>query len=46
MGDFLAQVHFRYLDFDNVFSSLFKQPKDAAKEFATDPARWLGAFQG
>ncbi len=35
-----------FLDFDNVFSSLFKQSKDAAKEFATDPARWLGAFQG
>jgi hypothetical protein len=35
-----------FLDFDNVFSSLFKQSKDAAKEFATDPANWLGAFQG
>lgn len=35
-----------FLDFDNVFSSLFKQSKNAAKEFATDPARWLGAFQG
>jgi len=35
-----------FLDFDNVFSSLFKQSKDAAKEFATDPAHWLGAFQG
>jgi hypothetical protein len=35
-----------FLDFDNVFSSLFKQSKEAAKDFATDPARWLGAFQG
>ena len=35
-----------FLDFDNVFSSLFKQSKNAAKEFATDPANWLGAFQG
>ncbi|EAQ33466.1 hypothetical protein NB311A_09801 [Nitrobacter sp. Nb-311A] len=35
-----------FLDFDNVFSSLFKQSKEAAREFATDPARWLGAFQG
>jgi hypothetical protein len=35
-----------FLDFDNVFSSLFKQSRDAAKEFASDPARWLGAFQG
>lgn len=35
-----------FLDFDNVFSSLFKQKREAAKEFATDPARWLGAFQG
>ncbi len=35
-----------FLDFDNVFSSLFKQKKDAAKEFATDPARWLDALRG
>ncbi|MBB4395081.1 NYN domain-containing protein [Bradyrhizobium sp. ERR14] len=35
-----------FLDFDNVFSSLFKQSREAAKEFASDPARWLGAFQG
>jgi hypothetical protein len=35
-----------FLDFDNVFSSLFKASRDAAREFATDPARWLGALQG
>jgi len=35
-----------FLDFDNVFSSLFKESKDAAREFATAPARWLGALQG
>jgi hypothetical protein len=35
-----------FLDFDNVFSSLFNQSKDAAHEFAASPARWLGAFQG
>jgi NYN domain len=34
-----------FLDFDNVFSSLFNQSKDAAREFANSPARWLGAFQ-
>jgi len=35
-----------FLDFDNVFSSLFNQSKDAAREFANAPARWLGALQG
>jgi hypothetical protein len=35
-----------FLDFDNVFSSLFKESRDAAKQFASEPARWLGAFQG
>lgn len=34
-----------FLDFDNVFSSLFKQSVDAAREFATNPAGWLRAFQ-
>jgi hypothetical protein len=34
------------LDFDNVFSSLFNQSKDAAREFANAPAQWLGALQG
>lgn len=34
-----------FLDFDNVFSSLFKQSPDAAREFATNPAGWLRAFQ-
>jgi len=35
-----------FLDFDNVFSSLFNQSKDAAREFANAPATWLGALRG
>jgi hypothetical protein len=35
-----------FLDFDNVFSSLYKQSRNAADEFATDPARWLNALKG
>ncbi len=35
-----------FLDFDNVFSSLFKRSKEAASEFATAPDRWLGALRG
>lgn len=35
-----------FLDFDNVFSSLFKESKEGAKEFAKNPAGWLRAFQG
>lgn len=35
-----------FLDFDNVFSSLFNQSKDAAREFANAPAQWLSALQG
>jgi hypothetical protein len=35
-----------FLDFDNVYSSLHRQSRDAARQFASDPARWLGAFQG
>jgi len=34
-----------FLDFDNVFSSLFKQNVDAAREFATNPDGWLRAFR-
>ena len=35
-----------FLDFDNVYGSLFRKSKDAAYEFATDPAKWLNAFKG
>src|SRR5947209_5638309 len=35
-----------FLDFDNVYGSLFRKSKDAAYEFATDPANWLNAFRG
>lgn len=35
-----------FLDFDNVFSSLYSKSKDAAVEFADSPALWLGALQG
>ena len=35
-----------FLDFDNVYSSLFKQSADAAREFATAPAKWLGILKG
>ena len=34
-----------FLDFDNVFGSLFKQSADAAREFANNPAGWLRAFR-
>lgn len=34
-----------FLDFDNVFSSIFKQSRDAAQEFAKDPDRWLSALK-
>ena len=35
-----------FLDFDNVFSSLFSKSSSAAVEFAESPALWLGALQG
>lgn len=35
-----------FLDFDNVFTSLFKQSKEAANEFASAPDRWLSALKG
>ena len=31
-----------YLDFDNVFSGLFKLDPEVAIQFATDPGAWLG----
>ena len=35
-----------FLDFDNVFSSLFNESKEAAREFAKSPATWLNSFKG
>jgi uncharacterized LabA/DUF88 family protein len=34
-----------FLDFDNIFGTLTKQSREAAREFATDPARWLSALK-
>src|SRR5215475_1349506 len=34
-----------FVDFDNVYSSLYKQSSKAAKAFANDPAFWLDAPQ-
>ena len=33
-----------FLDFDNVFGSLYGQDASIAEEFANTPARWLGAM--
>ena len=47
VGGALAKLHLHiFLDFDNVFSSLFSKSSGAAVEFAESPALWLGALQG
>jgi hypothetical protein len=33
-----------FLDFDNVFGSLYAAGKEPAVNFASDPRRWLSAF--
>jgi hypothetical protein len=33
-----------FLDFDNIFSSLYSQDSSVAEDFASSPAYWLGAM--